>query len=73
MVNWMLFLICFPLYIYILYIFHTAGKEALKEGVGRFNQVASKAYNLNEETRERYRDAATMENEKEKPVTARDI
>ena len=33
MVNWMLFLICFHLY--ILYIFDTAGKEALKEEVGR--------------------------------------
>ena len=72
MVNEVLFLICF-FSLFILYLLDTAGKEAMKVGVGRFNQVASKAHNLDEETRRTYRDAATKENEKGKPMTARDI
>ena len=42
-----------PIGVYlILYLLHTAGKEAIKVGVGNFNQFASKTYkNLDEDTR----------------------
>ena len=34
-----------PIGVYlILYLLHTAGKEAIKVGVGNFNQFASKTY-----------------------------